>query len=81
MSALRCIPEMGAAPRRNQTIRWQSYQSVIEKQPGGLAANADEDRIANLRTLAWFGLRRRRFPPDRNIEFTRWQCARKKIPR
>jgi len=81
MSALMSIPEMGAAPAQKPDDKMAILtKSVIENSCVDFVANADEDRIANLRTVAWFvDCGDDDFLLDRNIEFTQ-AMRKKKIP-
>ena len=81
MSALMSLPEMGAAPAQKPDDKMAILtKSVIENSCVDFVANADEDRIANLRTVAWFvDCGDDDFLLDRNIEFTQ-AMRKKKIP-
>jgi len=81
MSALMSIPELGAAPAQKPDDKMAILtKSVIENSCVDYVENADEERIAKLRSVAWFvDCGDDDFLLDRNIEFTQ-AMRKKKIP-
>ena len=81
MSALMSIPELGAAPAQKTDDKMAILtKSVIENSCVDYVENADEERIAKLRSVAWFvDCGDDDFLLDRNIEFTQ-AMRKKKIP-
>jgi len=81
MSALMSIPELGAAPSQKPDDKMAILtKSVIENSCVDYVENADEERIAKLRSVAWFvDCGDDDFLLDRNIEFTQ-AMRKKKIP-
>ena len=81
MSALMSIPELGAAPAQKTDDKMAILtKSVIENSCVDYVESADEERIAKLRSVAWFvDCGDDDFLLDRNIEFTQ-AMRKKKIP-
>jgi len=81
MSALMSIPELGAARAQKPDDKMAILtKSVIENSCVDYVENADEERIAKLRSVAWFvDCGDDDFLLDRNIEFTQ-AMRKKKIP-